>query len=343
MSLDPYKALGVDKTADAEAIKKAYRKLALKYHPDKNPGDKAAEEKFKELSEAYDILSDPDKKAAYDNLGGEQFYTRGTDGRGYQAPDFSKGFPRFEEFDDFISQIFGGGFGGSFGGSFGGQSKSRGGKRGPAPRRGRDHEFPIQLNFLDAARGSKVNLSFDLPVGCPTCGGTGTITYGNGLRGCPECGGTGKAKKKTEISVTIPSGATDGQRLRIKGKGEPGEFGGPSGDIILAVTVAPDKVFKRDGLNLLVDKKVSLYTLLLGGRTEVPTLNGRTSLSVPKAAQNGAKLRLKGLGITQNKGKAGDMIVTLRAVLPTNISEEAQAEVERLADLAPVEESALDA
>jgi molecular chaperone DnaJ len=243
MSLDPYKTLGVEKTTDADSIKKAYRKLALKYHPDKNPGDKAAEEKFKEVSEAYDILSDPDKKAAYDNLGSEQFYTRGTDGRGYQAPDFSKGFPQYEDLEEFLNSIFGGTFV---------KAKKAGSKRGPSPRKGRDHEYPLQLNLLDAARGAKIHLALDLPTPCQRCGGTGTIMYGNGLRGCPECGGSGKIKTKNEITVTIPTGATDGQRLRVKGKGEPGDFGGQSGDIILIVNILPDKVFKRDGLNLLI-------------------------------------------------------------------------------------------
>ncbi|MDR2404951.1 MAG: J domain-containing protein [Deltaproteobacteria bacterium] len=334
MSLDPYKTLGVEKTADTETIKKAFRELALKYHPDKNPGDKAAEEKFKEVSEAYDILSDPEKKAAFDNMGSEQFYTRGTDGRGYQAPDFSHGFPDLGDLDDFLNSIFGGSFG---------KNKKGTSKRGPSPRKGRDYEYPLNLNLLDAARGAKIHLAIDLPTPCQRCGGTGTIMYKNGLRGCPECGGSGTVKKKNEITVTIPAGATDGQKLRIKGKGEPGEFGGKRGDIFLVVKIAPDKVFKRDGLNLFIEKKLDLYTLLLGGKIEVPTLNGRTSVSVPKGSQNGAKLRLKGLGIHPSKEEPGDMIVTLRAVLPVKLSDEAKDAIERLRSLAPVEESSLDA
>jgi molecular chaperone DnaJ len=326
----------VDKKADAEAVKKAYRRLALKYHPDKNPGDESAEEKFKEISEAYDILSDPEKKAAYDNLGSERFYSMGTDGRGYQRPDFSQGFPQFDDLNDFLNQIFGGG---DFSSA---KSQKRGRGRGPSPRKGSDHEYPLQLSFLDAARGGKINISFDLPQPCARCGGSGAITRQNALRGCPECGGLGRVKKNTEMTVTIPAGATEGQRLRIKGKGGSGEFGGASGDIILTVRIAPDRVFKRDGLNILVEKKVGLYTLLLGGKTEVPTLNGRTSLTVPKGTQNGAKLRLKGLGVSLGKGKTGDMIVTLKAVLPVNIPAAADEEFKKLEKLAPVEEASLD-
>jgi DnaJ-class molecular chaperone len=338
MSLDPYKTLSVDKAADAETIKKAYRKLALKYHPDKNPGDKAAEERFKEVSEAYDILSDPQKRSAYDSMGGEQFYSRGTDGRGYKAPDFSQGFPQFEDLDEILSQIFGGS---SFGaGASSGRKRSR--RRSPSPRKGGDVESRIQLSLRDAALGGKIKVAMEGQQACPTCLGSGAVSKGNGIRACPSCQGTGRTGR-TEIQVSIPAGATDGQRLRLKGKGRPGEFGGESGDLILVVGLAPDGVFRREGLNLCQERKVGLYTLLRGGRIEVPTLTGRTSLSVPKGTQNGAKLRLKGLGIHGAGGEQGDMIVTLKVVLPVALSEEAERELAVLEGLAPVEERALDA
>jgi molecular chaperone DnaJ len=339
MSLDPYKTLGVDKTADAEAIKKAYRKLALQYHPDKNPGDKGAEEKFKDITTAYDILGNPEKKSAYDNSGGEEFFRRGADGQGYKPPDFSQGFPGVDEMEDFLSQIFGGfGAGGrsgasGFGGAGFGSSSRR--RRASPPRKGADWTNTLNLDFMQAALGAKVKLQFDQPAPCQNCAGTGLVQQGGGMARCPVCRGTGEAPEKSVIEVTIPKGASDGQRLRLKGRGARGQGGGPAGDLILTLAVGPHKDFQRDKLNILSEAKVSLYTLLLGGKARIPTLTGPASIMVPKGSQNGKKLRLTGKGIAPEKGKPGDMIVTLRAVLPEGLSPEAEEAVMRLKDLAP--------
>ncbi|MDR1165617.1 MAG: DnaJ domain-containing protein [Deltaproteobacteria bacterium] len=353
MSLDPYKVLGVDEKASSEDLKKAYRKLALRYHPDKNPGDKAAEEKFKEISEAYDILSDPEKKSAYDSLGKETFFSRGTDGRGYTAPDFSGGVP--PQFADILSALFGDGvtFGGGFerdggfsrSGGFG-QGARQGGRRAArnVARKGEDITHLLPLSFLAAAKGTKINLSLDLPKTCELCGGSGIVAgKGNSVNSCGNCRGTGKIAGTKLIAATIPAGAVDGQKLRLKGNGGPGEHGGPPGDLFLVVKVEPDSSFKRDGNNILVEEKISLYRALLGGSTEIATLNGRSSLKVPAGTQNGAKLRLKGQGIAPSKGKAGDMIVTLKVVLPVNLDPEAKELVERLEKLAPLDNMGADA
>jgi DnaJ-class molecular chaperone len=356
MSLDPYKALDVEKSAKAEDIKKAYRKLALKYHPDRNPGDKAAEERFKEISEAYDILSDPAKRSAYDTMVSESFYRQGTDGRGYTAPDFSS---MNVDLDDLLNSILGGGARG--GRSRGGSSSSGAGDggffdelfgkprgRGKAgrssswgqgrPSRGQDLDYNLRMSFRDAAAGSKATISIDLPKECPSCHGSGMLTVGaGGIRGCPECGGKGSVTAPKELSVVIPSGAVDGQRLRIKGNGAPGADGGPPGDLYLVVKVDQDPDFRRSGNDLLLEKRISLYTAVLGGQTEVKTLTGRSSLKVPPGTQNGGRVRLKGKGVAPAKGKAGDLIVTFKVMLPGKLEGEARELMERLAALAPVE------
>ncbi|MDR2611404.1 MAG: J domain-containing protein [Deltaproteobacteria bacterium] len=340
MSLDPYKTLGVSKGASPEEIKKAYRKLAVKYHPDKNPGDKAAEEKFKEVSEAYDILGDPAKKSAFDTMGSETFYRQGTDGRGYSGPDFSS--MRNMDLDDLLNSLFGGATAGGF--DMFGKSRPRGGGGrgrgetwGQRPARGRDIEYSLSLPFRDAALGTKVSLSINVPQACPQCGGAGVLAAGGGMRACPGCRGQGTVQQPRELSAQIPAGAVDGQKLRLKGSGGPGEHGGASGDLYLLVRVDPDPDFRRSGSDLLLDKRIGLYTAVLGGQTEVKTLTGRSSLKVPPGTQNGARVRLKGKGIVPSRGKAGDLIVTFRVVLPGRPEGEARELFERLAGLAPVE------
>jgi molecular chaperone DnaJ len=342
MNLDPYKTLGVDKKAGPDAIKSAYRKLARKYHPDVNPGDKAAEEKFKELSMAYDILSDPAKKAEYDNMG-SAFFERGAGG-GYQQ-NFN-----FEDFrmDDLFADLFGGGggaksrggrrggvfsFGGDAGNIFGGFG---GGFGDSGPARGADLEHELVLDFKDAAQGTQITLELDSPETCPGCGGQGVVSNGGGVRPCAQCHGRGRVARQRAIKARIPAGVADGQKIRLRGKGRPGERGGPPGDMNLVVRIRPDKVFTRDGLNLNLERSVSVYQALLGAQIEVPTLSGRATLKVPPLTQNGSRFRLKGLGVDTGK-RIGDLHVTIKVVLPSRLSDEARELVGRLAEAAPVD------
>ncbi len=338
MSLDPYKVLGVDKKANAEAIKSAYRKLARQYHPDVNPGDKAAEERFKEISEAYDILSDPAKKSEYDNLGREAFYERGFGGAGYQRPDFSGAAFSFE---DLFGELFGGaraasgrrgssgaagGF--SFDGAFGGR---------PQPQRGEDAKLNLSISLKEAAFGTEAKLELGVPSACPKCQGQGLLAAGGGVRPCPDCGGRGQVTQLENLKVKIPAGIKDGQRVRLKGKGSPGRHGGLAGDLLVEVQIKPDPIFTRKDRDLQRDLPVSLYEALLGGSVEVPTLSGRAALKIPAGTQNGARMRLKGQGMPETKkDKAGDLYVTVRVVLPTALSEEAKSLTSQLARLAPV-------
>jgi molecular chaperone DnaJ len=337
MNLDPYKALGVDKKASAEDIKKSYRKLARKYHPDVNPGDKQAEEKFKELSVAYDILSDPGKKAEYDNLGQEAFYERGFGGAGYKQPDFDTGsFPWADLFGD----LFGGGAKGgrpargrSAGGfsfdGFGGFASEK------AAARGANREHSLSIDFRDAVAGHDITMELDAPETCGRCGGQGLIANGGGQRVCPVCGGQGSVMGRQTLKAHVPAGVKDGQKIRLRNKGYPGRNGGAPGDLNLLVKVRPDSVFSRDGDDLAMEKKISLYLALLGGAAEVPTISGKASLKIPAGTQNGARFRLKGKGVAA-AGKAGDLYVTIKVVLPPKLTDEAAGLVRRLQELAPL-------
>ncbi|MDR2945523.1 MAG: DnaJ domain-containing protein [Candidatus Adiutrix sp.] len=336
MSQDPYKTLGVEKNADAAAIKSAYRKLARKYHPDVNPDNKAAEDKFKEVSEAYDILSDPAKKAEYDNLGREAFYERGFGGAGYQRPDFSQGGFSFE---DIFGDLFGGGSRRSAGrGGAGGFQFDRRFGGQAAPKRGDDAHLNLSISLREAVGGTEAALEVGLPKTCPQCQGQGIVASGGGVRSCPTCGGRGQVSQVENLKAKIPAGIKSGQKVRLKGKGSPGENGGPSGDLLVEVTVLPDPVFTRNGQNLSADLTVGLYDLLLGGTVAAPTLGGRAQLKIPSGTQNGTKMRLKGQGLPATKKEAaGDLYVTLKAALPTKLSAEAKALAEQLAEAAPLE------
>ncbi|MDR2142342.1 MAG: J domain-containing protein, partial [Deltaproteobacteria bacterium] len=255
MSLDPYKTLGVDKTARPEDIKKAYRRLARQYHPDLNPGNKAAESKFKELSEAYDILSDPAKKSEYDNLGREAFYQSGFGGSGYKRPNFESGdFPWADLFNDILG---GGTRGGGRKSSF---SFGRGGGFSfgqPARKRGQNREHKLNLDFRTALVGSDVTLEVDVLETCPRCGGQGVMSAGGGVQACPNCFGQGQIQSRQTLKCFIPAGVRDGQTIRLKGKGSPGESGGEPGDLLLKISITPDEVFTREGDNLRADQPVS--------------------------------------------------------------------------------------
>ena len=328
MSLDPYKTLGVDKKAEAAAIKAAYRRLARQYHPDVNPGDQAAEEKFKEISEAYDILSDEEKRREYDSLGRKAFYERGFGGAGYQRPDFNgAGF----SFDEIFGDLFNGARPG----------RRRGGAGfpfGARPGRGEDLHCALTIGLKEAALGTEAALDLNQPQPCPACHGQGLLSSGGGVRTCQACHGQGRISRTQTLKVKIPAGLGSGRKIRLKGQGGPGAGGGPPGDLLVEVTVGPDPVFTSQGRDLGVEVPVSLYEMLLGGQVSVPTLTGRATLRVPAGTQNGTRMRLKGQGFpAAGREKAGDLYVTLKAVLPPRLDAEAAALAERLALAAPVE------
>ena len=344
---DYYEVLGVDKNASEDEIKRAYKKLARKYHPDMNPGDKEAEEKFKEINEANEVLSDPEKKANYD-----QFGFAGTDpnyGAG-QGGGFGGGF----DFGD-LGDIFGS----FFGGGFGGQQQRRNG-----PQRGESIRVSVSLSFTEAAFGCEKELTVErmeqcttckgsgcapgtTPEVCPDCKGTGSVrttqrtpfgmvqTSGAckkcGGRGkiihqpCPRCGGRGAVRKNQTIKVKIPAGIDDGQTLNLRGKGNAGLDGGPAGDLLITVFVKPHPLFERDGNSVLMEMPVSFAQAALGAEIEVPTIDGRVKLTIPEGTQPGSVFRLRGKGIPylQSKGGGrGDQFVTITVTVPKNMTSE---------------------
>jgi len=336
MNFDPYDALGVSKDASKDDIRKAYRQLARKYHPDVNPGDKEAEEKFKQISEAYDILGDETKRAEYDNLGQQAFYDQAFDGAGYQRPDFSGGF----SFEDLFGDLFGGGrtsrgaggfeFRTSFGGGPGGGFQQAG------PRRGGDLRYGLRIGFRDAIFGTETTLEFDRPVPCTACGGQGFTMASGQPQACQACGGRGQGSVREKIKARIPAGVDNGSKVRLTGKGQPGIQGGPPGDLYLEIEVAPDPVFRRQGQDLSLETDITLFDAVLGGKIQIPTLTGLASLKIPPGTQNGRKFRLKGQGLKNIKHKPdGDLYVTVNVLIPENIGPEARTMFEKLRDLVP--------
>lgn len=332
---DYYEVLGVARGAAKDEIKAAYRKLAVKYHPDKNPGDKAAEERFKEASEAYAVLSDADKRAHYDRFGhagvGEQPFT------GFDTSIFG-------DFSDILGSLFGfEGFGG-------------GGRRRAGPERGADLRTRVDITFDEMARGVERTITVpreegceacggtghppgSAPVQCRTCGGRGQLRVAQGfftmLRSCPQCGGagqvitdpcgacsgSGRVERSHSVKVPIPAGIEDGTRVRISGHGEGGVRGGPAGDLYVVVHVREHEVFVRDGADLHVEEEVSAFHAALGVETEVPTLAGREPVQVPAGTQPGDTLVLKGKGLPRlRRGGKGDLVVHFRVVVPRKLS-----------------------
>ena len=351
---DYYEVLGVDRKATDDDLKRAYRKLAKKYHPDINPGDKDAEEKFKEATEAYGVLSDPDKRRQYDQFGHAAF-EGGAGGMG--------GFD-FRNFD--FGDIFGGmgGFGDIFGDLFGGGggARSRGGN---GPRRGASLRAMVHLTFEEAVFGCTKELELTLKDPCKTCGGSGakagtspeTCPHCNGsgqirttqqslfgmmqnISVCPQCNGSGKiirekcpdckgsgfTSSRKKIEVTVPAGIDDGQSIRIRDKGEPGANGGPRGDLLVQVAVAEHPVFQRDGVNIFSAAPMTYAQAALGGDIRINTVDGDVLYTVKPGTQTDTRIRLRGKGVPSihNKNVRGDHYVTLIVQTPTKLSKEAQ-------------------
>ncbi|MFQ5694144.1 MAG: molecular chaperone DnaJ, partial [Nitrospinota bacterium] len=314
---DYYEVLGVDRGAGEQEIKKAYRKKALEYHPDHNPGDSEAEQRFKEAAVAYEVLRDAEKRRLYDQFGFE-----GLQGAGFQ------GFRGFEDIFSAFGDIFGDFFGG---GAFGGRQRRRG------PPRGHDLRYDLSVGFEDAARGTEVTLEVPrlkrcetcegsgarpgtAPVPCRKCGGYGQVQQVHGFFSiattcpacggagqvledpCKECGGEGLVERSKSLKVKIPAGVDTGARLRIQGEGEDGPGGGPPGDLYVCVTVEPHPVFQRDGKNLFCRVPVTFALAALGGKLEVPTLNGSRRVTLPKGTQSGERFRVQGSGIPDVRG-----------------------------------------
>jgi molecular chaperone DnaJ len=348
---DYYAVLGVPKDADKTAIRKAYRKLARQYHPDANAGDSKAEEKFKEISEAYDVLSDDDRRREYD----EARTLFGSAPGGFRGGGFRPGGNTMQ-FD--LGDLFGGGggLGDLFGGVFGG--------RRMGPRRGADVESEVTIDFADAVHGVTVPVRLSSPEVCPTCHGNGarpgtsprTCPVCNGAgqvsssqgafafaepcrncrgRGvliddpCPTCGGSGQALSDRKLSIRVPAGVDDGQRIRLAGRGQPGEGGAPAGDLYVRVHVRPHPVFGRRDNNLTLKLPVTFPEAALGASVAVPTLNGdRVTVKIPSGTTSGRTLRVKGKGIHPKNGRPGDLLVTVDVAVPEKLSGTAKAALE---------------
>jgi len=332
---DYYEVLGVPKDATQDQIKQAYRKLALKYHPDKNPGDPAAESKFKEAANAYAVLGDAEKRKVYDQ-------------RGWRGME-DIGFHGFESAEDITSA-----FGDIFSEFFG----QRLHRARMGPQRGRDLYYHVRLTFLEAALGTKKSLALEKALACDACGGSGSKAAA-GARPCPQCGGSGQVAQRGKgfgglfsvssvcpacggsgqvgevcsgcegrgyvpgrrtLSVTFPAGMDTGSTLRLAGQGEAGARGGPPGDLYLEIDVEPHPRFRRDGLDIHTDAAVPFAVAALGGKVEVATLRKRARLTIPRGTQGGSVLRMKGSGIHAPDGKKGDQLVHVNLTVPTRLT-----------------------
>lgn len=342
---DYYAVLNVSRSATEEQIKAAYRKLARKFHPDLNPGDKAAEERFKELQEAYDVLSDAEKRKLYDQYG-ENWRTVQQTG---QAPP--PGWEGFRTGDrgqtggfDFGGFDFGGfrtgaggagGMGDIFDELFGRAGGARGGRSAQRSRRGQDVEAELELSLEEAHRGGRRTLQMQAAEICPSCQGAGA-TGNNQI--CQTCGGAGQLLKPRAIDVNIPVGVRDGSTIRLAGQGGAGASGAPSGDLYLHIRLRPHPTFKVRGDDLEVEMPIAPWEAVLGTKMEVPTIDGQVEMTVPQGAQSGQRLRLRGQGLNRRKGGRGDQYVRLKVVAPRHITEEERRlyqELKRLSHFNP--------
>lgn len=351
---DYYEVLGLQKGVSDEEIKKTYRKLAIKYHPDKNPGDKEAEEKFKELGEAYEVLSSPDKRAAFDKYGHAAFDRRSGGGFG--------GGGGFHDPFDIFREVFGGGS--IFEDFFGG------GRSDPSqPRRGEDLRYDMEISFEEAAHGCEKEISVTKPETCDscsgtgaetgaraktcgTCGGRGQVTSSRGIfsiaqpcpqcqgagrvidRPCKVCRGAGRREKASKIKLRIPAGVDSGSRLRSAANGEAGFRGGPSGDLYVVLHVRPHEFFQRDGDDLLCEVPISFVQAVLGAEVDVPTLNGKAAIKVPAGTQPGSMFRLRGHGVRNVQGYGhGDLHVRINVEVPTHLTAAQKAKLTEFSEL----------
>ena len=352
---DYYEVLGVEKNASEDEIKKAYKKLARKYHPDMNPGDKEAEEKFKEVNEANEVLSDPDKKARYDQFGFagvDPNYGAGAGG------GFGGGFD-FSDLGDIFGSFFGGGFGG-------------GGQRRNGPQRGESIRMNVSVSFTEAAFGCEKKVTLDrseqcssckgsgcasgttpevcpdchgsgqvqmrrqTPMGmfatttqCPKCGGKGKIIH----QPCPDCHGSGNVRKRKTITVTIPAGIDHGQTISLRGQGHAGKNGGPNGDLLITVTVQPHEIFRRDGTAVFCEAPITFTQAVLGAELEIPTIDGKVKYTIPEGTQTGTVFRLRGKGIPVLNGHGrGDQYVTVNIETPRGLNKEQKEALEKFSE-----------
>jgi curved DNA-binding protein len=325
---DYYEVLGVPRGASAEDLKKSFRKLARQYHPDVAKTKKGAEEKFKEINEAYEVLSDPEKRKKYDELGpnwkqGAEFrpppgrqqpYGQGTPfGRGQPGGGAEFEFGGTTGFSDFFEELFGARArrGSPFGGA--------GGFTEPdSAARGRDVEGEIMVSLEEAMHGSVRSVSLRRAVVCETCGGSGE----KGRKPCPTCAGAGQVLKTETYQVKIPAGVTQGQRLRVPGRGEAGTHGGGAGDLFLRVHLAKHPDYEVEDHNLIYEAALAPWEAVLGTNLAVPTVEGSVNIKIPPGTQNGQKLRVRGRGLPQRSGSAGDLIVVARIEVPEQLTEE---------------------
>ena len=352
---DYYEVLGIGKNATDAEIKSAYRKLAKKYHPDLNPGDKEAEEKFKEVNEANDVLSDPQKRQRYDQFGFAGVDPNYAAANGGGAGGLGGGFGGVD-LGDIFGDIFGGGFGGGFSG-FGGGSSTR---TANAPRKGHDIQASVILTFEEAAHGCSKKITINRQDTCPDCGGTGAAK-GTSPETCPDCGGrgyvvtqqrtpfgvmqsqqpcshcggrgtiirnpcktcrgTGKTAARKSLEINIPAGIDDDQNIALRGQGDAGSNGGPAGDVIVHVTVKADPMFERDGYDVTIHVPITFSQAVLGDDVEVPTVDGRIVQHIPEGTQSGTKFRLRGQGIQYLNGRGrGDQYVIVDVEIPKKVT-----------------------
>ena len=352
---DYYEVLGVSKGASEDEIKRAYKKLARKYHPDMNPGDKEAEEKFKEVNEANEVLSDPDKKARYDQFGFAGVDPNYGAGGGYGAGGFD-----FGDLGDIFGSFFGGGFGG------GGQRRRNG------PQRGESIRMSVSVDFIEAAFGCEKEVTVERSEQCPTCKGNGCAPgttpevcpdcHGSGAvtqsqrtpfgvmqtqavcgkcRGtgkiihqpCPDCHGSGRARKRKTVKVNIPAGINNGQTISLRGQGHAGKNGGPNGDLLITVMVKPHDIFRREGTSVFCEAPITFTQAVLGAEMEIPTIDGKVKYTIPEGTQTGTVFRLRGKGIPVLNGHGrGDQYVTVTIETPRGLNREQKEALKKFSE-----------